>query len=134
VRTMLELRPLLVTRFAHMVPGGLVVAVGLWSGFTDSASWAACAALVTVGAVLAFRACRLGVTVTDRDLVIHGLVLTRTIPRESIADVTDWPAVVWRSELPGPQHSRIVAFRSARRYNAERVALLRHTVVPPHDD
>jgi hypothetical protein len=130
---MLELRALLVTRFAHMVPGALAVAMGLWSGFTGSAGWAACAALVAVGAVLAFRAYRLGVTVTDRDLVIHGLLLTRTIPRESIAAVTDWPAVTWRSELPGPQHSRIVAFRSVRPYNAECVALLRRTVVPPRD-
>ena len=134
---MVELRPLLVSRFANLVPGALVLVLGLWGGFAGDLPWLVAAVPAVVGAVLAVRGYRLGVTITDRDLVIHGLVLTRTIPRGLIAGVTDWPEVVWRSPLPGPQHSRIVAFRNSasalraiRRHNAECVATLRSTVSP----
>jgi hypothetical protein len=32
---MVKLRPLPVTRFANLVPGALLLAIGLWSGFDD---------------------------------------------------------------------------------------------------
>jgi hypothetical protein len=134
---MVELRPLQVTRFANTVPGALVLTLGLWSGFADGLPGVAGWVLAVAGAVLAVRGYRLGVTVTDRDVVIRGFVLTRTIPRRLVAAVSDWPAVVWHSPLPAPQHSRIVAFRtnsrmlaSVREHNAECIELLRRAVPP----
>jgi hypothetical protein len=133
-----ELTPLPVTRFANAVPGLLVLTLGALSAYGEGVPSVVTGGLVAAGAVVAVRGYRAGVTVTDRDVVIHGPVLTRTIARDLVDSISDWPAVIWRSPLPAPQHSRIVAFRTGSRarpavrdHNAECVARLRRAVPPP---
>ena len=134
---MVELRPLRITRLAALAPGALVLAFGLGVGFADGGSWRTGGVAAVAGAALAVRGYRSRVTITDRDVVIHGPFRNRSIPRDSVAGYTDWPAVVWLSDLPGPQRSRMVAFRTGswappavREHNAECVAVLRRTVPP----
>jgi hypothetical protein len=132
----LELRPLPVTRLANALPGTLLLGFGLWAGLGEGGSWVFGAVVAVLGVALALRGHRLSVTVTDRAVEIRGFVMKQTIPRESVAGYTDWPAVVWRSGL-GLQHSRMVAFRtnthalpSIRDHNAECLATLKRTAPP----
>jgi hypothetical protein len=135
----LSLRPLPVTRLANALPGAALLGFGLWAGLGEGGSWVFGGVVAVLGAVLAVRGHRLGVTVTDRNVEIHGFLLKQTIPRQSVAGFTDWPAVVWRSGL-GLQHSRMVAFRTnsfalraIREHNAGCLATLQRTV-PPHPE
>jgi hypothetical protein len=136
VTPLVELKPLPVTRVANALPGALLVALGLWAVLVDGGSWIFGGVVAVLGVGLAFRGYRLGVTVTERGVEIRGFLFKRVIPREAVAGFTDWPAVVWRSEL-GLQHSRMVAFRtnshalrSIREHNAACVAALMRTAPP----
>lgn len=139
--TVLELKPLPVTRLANTLPGALLLALGLWAAWADGGSWVFGGTVALIGAVLAVRGYRLGVTVTEREIKIRGFLRQRIIPRESVAGFTDWPAVVWHSDLPGAQHSRIAAFRtgalaprSIRDHNAKCLTRLRSTMPPGPDN
>jgi hypothetical protein len=134
----LVLRPLPVSRVANMAPGALVLAMGLGAGLGDDGRRVIRWVPAVVGVVLAARGYRLGVTVTDREVVVRGHVRTQAIPRESIAGITDWPEVAWHAGFDKPLRTRITAFRTGtraqafvRQHNADSIELLRRSLSAP---
>ncbi|MGW1531046.1 hypothetical protein [Streptomyces aureus] len=79
---------------------GVVPAVAGVACALDAGSWPprlGAAAAVTGFAVLAVRGYRLGVTWDQRRLTVRGHLRTRVIHREQITEITDFPAVRWRT-------------------------------------
>lgn len=72
------------------------------------------ATILIVGALLAVRGYRMGVTCTDSALVVRGMFLTRTISRSAITsiheDVRTIPRVVWRNKSGMSRWSPIWVF------------------------
>ncbi len=103
----MELRPLLVTRLANGALGTavtgsavLVAAEPPWSG-----AWVLPAAMLTAlaGCVLTVRGYRLRVRCLDRTVHVHGWLRTRSVPAPAVSEVTDFPALRWRT-ASGRQH------------------------------
>ncbi|MFB7515883.1 hypothetical protein [Streptomyces sp. NPDC056144] len=97
--------------------------------------WRVTAALLAVLAacgVLAVRGYRLRVRYEAHRLVVRGYLRTRTIPRESVTSVTDFPAVRWTTPSGRRRWTPIMAFavsesgpESMRAHNLRNTARLR---------
>jgi hypothetical protein len=107
-----DLRPLLITRIANLVPGLLLAFAGAMNWLerrSDLAAVAAAAALA-LGSWLAFRGYRMGVRCESGVVHIRGMVWSRRIDVEWVLAVTDFPAVSWRAGSGRRRWSPIFAF------------------------
>ncbi len=97
----MELRPLLVTRFANAALGvmGTGFAAALAVDPPSESVWTLPVAALgaVVGCGLAVRGYRLHVRCSDRTVRIHGWLRTRTVPASAITEVTEFPALRWRT-------------------------------------
>ncbi|GIH11202.1 hypothetical protein Rhe02_92690 [Rhizocola hellebori] len=107
-----DFRPLPVTRAACAVPGAMlivlapVIALTGWEG--------AILGLVSAcgGVVLAVRGYRMGVTVQPDVVIVRGFLWNRTIPRRSLVEIADYPALIWRAESGRMRWTPLTAFMS----------------------
>ena len=110
----MELHPLRATRVANAVPGLMlaVAGVGLLSddGLTLLARAALALATLVLGLVLVVRGYRLGVNCSANVLTVHGYCRTRAIPRPQITSISDFPAVIWRTQDDRNRWTPIIAF------------------------
>ncbi len=73
--------------------------------------------------ILAIRGFRIGVICKNSDVTIRGLLWTRTIPRASITEITDFPAVRWLTPDGRKRWTPIYVFRSNSRQLAKTMAM-----------
>ena len=59
--------------------------------------------VLSVSVIIAVRGYRLSVTCENAELTVRGYLRTRTIPRSSISEITDLPAVRW-TDPKGNRH------------------------------
>ncbi|GAA3794344.1 hypothetical protein ACFS5L_37450 [Streptomyces phyllanthi] len=111
----MELSPSLWNRVANsglgVVPG--VVSVLYWAQAGDGLRRLAAGVAVVGCAVLAVRGCRLGASCAGGKLTVRGYLRTRVIPRASITEITDFPAVRWTTGTGCTRWTPITAFATA---------------------
>lgn len=98
--------------------GVLIALVGgfiMWQGTWTSPGWpsfglGALAALF--GIVAAIRIPRSRVVLRQDEMVVHGQLWSRTVPRKSITSITPWPIVRW-TDPRGREHSTPVTVLNA---------------------
>lgn len=107
-----ELRPLLITRLASMVPGVVLVGFGIewWFAAAAVLHQVGAAVLAGVGVALSVRGYRLGVRCDSTTMTVRGLFWGRRIPRSSIRAITYFPAVRWSSRSGRIVWTPIIAF------------------------
>ncbi|MEU4295577.1 hypothetical protein AB0E63_45795 [Kribbella sp. NPDC026596] len=108
----MELRPLMVTRLANMVPGVVAVGFGIewWFGASGVLHQVGAAVLAGVGVAMSVRGFRLGVSCDSATMTVRGLFWSRRIPRSSIRAITYFPAVRWSSRSGRIVWTPIIAF------------------------
>jgi hypothetical protein len=91
------LRPLLVARFANLVLGLAVIAVGVFLFATgDRMVWTIVSVvLIAFGALLCIRMWRYSITLDPEGMLVRGVLWNRHISRESIKWVGDTGWVTW---------------------------------------
>lgn len=108
----MDLSPAMSNRLANSglgaVPAAAAVAYAAQAGSGFSRLMAAFA--VIGFAILAVRGYRLGVTCERGGLAIRGYLRTRVIARESITEITDFPAVSWTDRKGGKRWTPVTAF------------------------
>lgn len=135
----MELRPLLGARIGHallgLVPAG--IGVEIWQ---DEAvpPWLAATlapALVVLGARVAVRALRMGLTCRDGTARVRGLLLSRAVPRVAVTEVTDFPALRWQDATGRRRWTPLCFFgvtggvlEAVRDHNSEQLGILRRWV------
>lgn len=130
-----RLEPLPVTRVANAALGALVAVTGVFlvvdAALPDLARLAG-VLVAAAGVVLAVRGWRLGVMCERGEVAVRGLLRTPTIPRDAVIELTDFPALRWRSTGPLPGWTPIVAFLGSprvlpriERHNDEQLRRLR---------
>ncbi|MFC0600376.1 hypothetical protein [Streptomyces palmae] len=125
----MELSPLTLNRLANSALGAGPAAGGIaYVAQADDALSRLAACFAVIGfAVIAVRGYRLGVRCQHATLVIRGYLRTRVIARESITEITDFPAVRWTTRSGRQRWTPITAFMtssgeiSATRLHKERV-------------
>jgi hypothetical protein len=137
-----ELTPLPLSRVAHAFLGvaAMPFGVGLWvDGFTpEPAARGLAVAVLGIGALVAVRSLRLGVECRDGVVRVRGLLRTRVVPRASIEEITDLPALRWRDTAGRRRWTPIVflgdspgSFIHFRRHNAAELDRLRRWTTRP---
>ncbi|NYH86316.1 hypothetical protein SAMN05421678_12729 [Actinopolymorpha cephalotaxi] len=114
----LVLRPLAANRLANGLPGLCVVgvAVGVFVEFGSTPLGLIIAtACASGGLLLAVRGYRSGVLCDRGTATVRGLLRTRTIARSHIVEVTDFPAIRWRTEAGRPRWTPIIALMADNR-------------------
>jgi hypothetical protein len=103
---------LLITRIANMLPGSVLIGLGVdwWFEATGDRYLVGAAVLATVGVVLAVRGYRLGVRYDGATLTVRGMFRSRKIQKSSIRDITVFPAVRWSSSSGRTVWTPIIAF------------------------
>jgi hypothetical protein len=93
--------------------------------------------VLMVAAVITMRGYRLSVSCKNAELTVRGYLRTRTIPRSSITEITDFPAVRWTDPSGRRRWSPIWAFHvgphETARITASKnrnIAALRHWLQP----
>jgi hypothetical protein len=116
-----EIRPLLITRIASMLPGGVLIGFGVewWFEATGDRDLVGAVVLAAVGVVLAVRGYRLAVRYDSETLTVRGMFRSRRIQKSSIRDITVFPAVRWSSRSGRTVWTPIIAFAEL------------NTVIPP---
>lgn len=94
-----------------VVPAGGAGAYAVQAGSGFSRLVACCAVIGFV--VLAVRGYRLGVTCERGRLSVRGYLRTRVIARESITEITDFPAVRWTARNGGQRWTPVAAFMTS---------------------
>jgi hypothetical protein len=107
-----ELRPLLITRIANVLPGGVLAGFGVEWWFQATGDWQhlGAAVLTAAGAILAVRGYRVGVRYENETLTVRGIFRSRKISRSSISSITALPAVRWSSKSGRSVWTPIIAF------------------------
>lgn len=102
----------MITRIASMLPGGVLVGLGIewWFEATADRYLARAAVLAAVGVILAIRGYRLGVRCDSDTFTVRGIFRSRTIDRSMILDITAFPAVRWTSRSGTTIWTPIIAF------------------------
>jgi hypothetical protein len=135
-----DVRPSPAAGLAHAVLGSVpaAFAIGVWGDdglLPEVVAAPVAAALVGLGILVAVRAIRMRVECRNGSVRVRGLLRDRAVPRTSIEDVTDFPALRWRDGagrlrwtpvtflMDGPR-----AFESYRRHNAREIDRLRRWV------
>jgi hypothetical protein len=93
------LRPLLITRIANAFPGlavGLFAVAAVLDGDLGLRSPLVVTGLV-LGGFVAVRGYNLSVECAGQHVTVRGYLWTTTISRADIIEITDFPAVTWRS-------------------------------------
>ncbi|WP_243061924.1 hypothetical protein [Humibacter sp. RRB41] len=119
------LRPLPVTRRGYLV-GGLFVAVigaflmvlGFIVGFGSTLVWLMAVIgvlLVAYGLIVAVRGQSLAVELTADAAIVHGLLVTTSVPRAGIQKVTNRPSIEWTDASGRPRSTRITALNLGNR-------------------
>jgi len=118
-------RPLLISRLACAVPGGAGVVFGavLLAGSQDVVAVVVSAALIVLGAVVAVRGYRLGVTCRDGQVLVRGLSWSRTVRADRVTELTLFPALRWEADTGRARWTPILAFWST---GGELPFVLRH--------
>ncbi|MET8081296.1 hypothetical protein [Streptomyces sp. NPDC005303] len=93
----MELAPSRRGRVANSGLGALPAAVTILYAAQTTAAFPRLSACVVLSAsvIIAVRGYRLCVTCENTELTVRGYLRTRTIPRSSITEITDFPAVRW---------------------------------------
>ncbi|ROQ31935.1 hypothetical protein EDD98_0901 [Streptomyces sp. PanSC19] len=107
-----ELVPVFANRLANTALG-VVCGLGcLAYGAEAGPLWARVVAAVAVPgcAVLAVRGYRAGVRCEGERLVVRGFLWTRVVPRASVGEVTDFPAVRWTTPDGRNRWTPVTAF------------------------
>jgi len=112
----MNLKPLLVTRVANVVPGLLfgALGVGFWAARSDRTPHALLVVGVglsaALGLYLAVRGYRQGVEYGPAGIEVRGLLRTRRIDIARITEITDFPAVRWTATSGRARWTPIFAF------------------------
>jgi hypothetical protein len=108
----MDLRPLLVSRIANVVPGLLLAALGVGYWLVQRTDLALTTAVLgaVVGGWLGVRGYRQGVRCGEEAIEVRGLLRSRRIPVERIVAITNFPAVSWQTESGRKRWSPIIAF------------------------
>lgn|SRR5574341_1033683 len=108
----MTLRPLRGTRVANSSLGAVLVVPSVILALDPSVPWGweAGILLALLGVLLAVRGYRLGVHCDDDTITVYGLLWTRTIPKASVIEITDFPAVRWATESGHVRWTPVIAF------------------------
>jgi hypothetical protein len=107
----MDLRPLPITRVASVLPGCVVIGLGVERFEVSNDQHVVAAGLLAiVGVILAVRGYGLGAQYDDEALTIRGMFRTRKIRRSDIREITAFPAVRWSSASGRRLWTPIVAF------------------------
>ena len=119
------LRPLAVTRRGYLVGGLFVAAIGVFLvvvgflvGFSSGTVWLLAVMgvlLVAYGVVVAVRGQTVCVMLTNDAAVVHGLLVTTTVPRPSITRATNKPSLEWTDSGGRERSTRITALALGNR-------------------
>ena len=117
----MELRPLLITRIANMLPGSVLIGLGVewWFEATVDRYLVGAAVLAAVGVIVAIRGYRVGARYDGETLTVRGMFWSRKIHRSRIRDITEFPAVRWFRRSGRTVWTPIIAFAEL------------NTVIPP---
>ena len=135
----MELRPLLITRVASMLPGAVVIGFGVewWFDATAGAERLGAAVLAAVGVTVAIRGHRLGVRYDSKTLTVRGMFRTRRISKSTIRGITVFPAIRWTTRSGRTMWTPIIAFAELGRVlppvasrNEEAIEELDHWLAP----
>ena len=136
----MELKPLLAARASHAVLGAVagICGLGVWQDdglMPEPVATVLAAALVGLGALVVVRSMRMGVECRNGAVRVRGLLLSRTVPRASIEDITPFPALRWRDSDGRRRWTPLVFLMdssrgsdSFRRHNAGELTRLRRWV------
>ena len=125
------LRPLAVTRRGYLVGGLFVAAIGVFLvvvGFSSGTVWLLAVMgvlLVAYGVVAAVRGQTVCVMLTKDAAVVHGLLVTTTVPRPSITRATNKPSLEWTDSGGRERSTRITALALGNRAGTA-AAVLQH--------
>jgi hypothetical protein len=97
------------------MPGTVLVALGLATLIVGDGPVRAAGVLALIGIVLASRGYRLAVETRSDSITVWGMVRTRVIPRASITEITNYPAIVWTDPTGRRRWSPVLAFQTPSR-------------------
>lgn len=110
--TCVILRPSQMNRLANAFPGLCSVALSLVPLVLGSGFERALVAGVVPGVILAVRGYRLSAETAQGQLVVHGYLRSRAIPRTAIVEVTDSSTVLWMDSSGKRRGTPILAFNT----------------------
>jgi hypothetical protein len=132
----MTLRPLLATRIANTLPGGFVALFGL--EYDQAHRQVVVVLAVIAGVTLAVRGYRVGVECTAEQAIVRGHLWTRSVRRDSIFEVTSFPALRWRTSGGRVRWTPVLAFADSSgmlpfvlRHSEECTERLEHWARPP---
>jgi hypothetical protein len=120
----MELSPSRLGRVANSGLGAIPAVASVAYGAQAAAVYprlGACVALIA-SVVIAVRGYRLGVTYQNAEMTVRGYLRTRAIPRESITEITDFPAVRWTDPSGRRRWTPLWVFRVGPRETARMAA------------
>jgi hypothetical protein len=109
------LRPQPVNRVANAMPGAALAALGFATLLHGAGLGKAGGVGIPLGLLLALRGYRMGAETRSGSVIIWGMLRTRVIPRDAIAEITDFPAVVWTDLVGNRRWSPLLAFQTPSR-------------------
>jgi len=109
------LLPQPVNRVANAMPGAALAALGIATLLHGTGLGKAGGVGIPLGILLAFRGFRMGAETRSGSVIIWGMLRTRVIPRNAIAEITDFPAVVWTNPVGNRRWSPLLAFQTPSR-------------------
>ena len=104
------LRPTVTNRVANAFPGVCVMALSVLPLFLGSGAELALVLVAIPGLVLAVRGYRASAEARQGELVVHGYLRSRAIPRSAIVEVTDSSSVIWTDAGGRKRRTPIMAF------------------------
>jgi hypothetical protein len=108
--TCVMLRPTPTNQVANAFPGACIMALSVLPLFLGSGAERALVLLGIPGLVLAVRGYRVSAEARQGELVVHGYLRSRAIPRSAIVDVTDSSSVIWTDGKGRKRRTPILAF------------------------
>jgi hypothetical protein len=95
---------------ANAFPGICIIGLSLLPLFLGTGAERALVLLGVPGLLLAVRGYRLSAETRKGELVVHGYLHSRAIPRTSIVEVTDSSTVIWTDGKGRKRRTPILAF------------------------
>ena len=108
--TCVILRPSPTNRVANAFPGVCTIALSLLPLSLGTGAERALVLLGVPGLVLAVRGYRLSAETRQGELVVHGYLRSRAIPRTAIVEITDSSTVIWTDGDGRKRRTPILAF------------------------